>query len=601
MEPIPKNLGEIFWNLVEKHPQKIGFSYKEKGVWKKITYGEMGKGVKDFAMGLLSLGYQKGEKLAILSENRIEWAITDLAAISISVIDVPIYSTNPPSKIEYILADSEARGIVVSSQEQLEKVLLLQKKKNLLKEIIVMDPLAELPDTTARILSFQEVSQKGIREKDSYEEEFSKRLEAIQPSDLVTLIYTSGTTGEPKGVMMSHRNFVSNILSLAQILPDPEEDEVALSFLPLSHSFERNPGFYCMMYKGVQIAYSESIAKVPENLMEVRPTIMASVPRLYEKFYVKIQNALKNASWFRRKLFSWAFRTGKEYRDLPADKRGFWLALKFSLADRLVFSKIRSRLGGRIKYLASGGAPLSPEIMEFFYIAGLTILQGYGLTEAGPVLTANTPEDFKIGTVGKPVPGVEIQIAEDGEILARGPNIMEGYFKKEKETAEVITDGWLHTGDIGEFDPDGFLKITDRKKNILVTAGGKNIPPQYIENLLKQDPLFEEVVVVGDKRKYLSALIVPNFEALKAWANDQKISFSSNEELVQKDEVKSLFEERIETLSENLASYEKIKKFTLLSHPFSEEGGELTPTLKVRRKIIEEKYKKTIDSMYPKE
>ena len=593
----PKNLVHLFRQRVEATPEKGGFAYKDKtGKWVEVKYREALEQVESLAKGFLELGIQKGDRIAILSENRLEWAITDLAALMIGAIDVPIYATNTPQKIEYLLRDSESVAIVCSTEEQWQKVKEIQNKVETLRHVIVMDG-GDQKDC----MSFASLLEKGRESKKG--EELKEREAQIQWEDLATFIYTSGTTGEPKGVMLTHGNFVSNVVDLASILP-VGENWVSLSFLPLSHSFERCAGYYLMLHCGIQIYYAEDITKVPENMQEVRPHVMCSVPRLYEKMYAKVKQAIQEASPFRQKLFHWALKVGERYRMALYEGRrpSFWSALQYALADKLVFSKIRAKTGGRVQFFASGGAPLSPEIARFFYIAGLLILEGYGLTETSPVLTVNRVDRFKFGSVGLPLPSVEIRIAEDGEILARGPNVMKGYYKKEEQTREVLEpDGWFHTGDIGKMDEDGFLWITDRKKDIIVTAGGKNVAPQYIENLLKMDELIEEVVVIGDKKKYLTALIVPNFEGLKKIAKEKQWEYKDEAELIEREEVYQILEKRIQERTKELARFEQIKKFALLKEPFSEASGELTPTLKVKRKVVYEKYKALIDSLYPEE
>jgi long-chain acyl-CoA synthetase len=428
-----------------------------------------------------------------------------------------------------------------------------------------------------------------------------KRAGEVLPSDVATLIYTSGTTGDPKGVMLTHDNLVSNVMSSTRLFAGLGTKDTALSFLPLCHVFERMGGHYVMLRLGVTIAYAESVDKVPSNMTEVKPTLMLSVPRLYEKMYARVNEKVAGDPPLRQKVFRWAMGVGAEaFRHRVARTApGAWLKLRLALADKLVFAKIKERVGGRIRLFISGGAPLAREIAEFFGAAGLPILEGYGLTETSPVIAVNLPNRMKPGTVGPPLEGVEVKIAEDGEILTRGPHVMKGYYKKAEATAEVIDkDGFFHTGDIGLLDPDGFLAITDRKKDILVTSGGKNIAPQPIENRLKTDKFFAEVVMIGNKRNYPAALVVPSFEALEPWAKAQGISFKAREDLVEKPEVVSFYHTRIAALLPELAQFERIKKVTLLPKEFTLESGELTPTLKVKRRVIEQKYKDLIDRMY---
>jgi long-chain acyl-CoA synthetase len=423
----------------------------------------------------------------------------------------------------------------------------------------------------------------------------------VAPEDVATFIYTSGTTGDPKGVMLTHSNLVSNVLSSSAPFADMGPADTALSFLPLCHVFERMGGYYLMLQKGVTIAYAESVEKVPENMLEVQPSLMLSVPRLYEKIYARVKEKVAADPPLRQKIFAWAIGVGRaRFRhEVERTSPGLGLRVRAALADALVFKKIKARTGGKLRLFVSGGAPLSREIAEFFGAVGLTILEGYGLTETSPVITVNLPNRMKPGTVGPPIAGVEVKIAGDGEILTRGPHVMKGYYRKPEATAETIdSEGWLHTGDVGVIDPQGFLVITDRKKDILVTSGGKNIAPQPIENRLKTHPLLTEVVMVGNRRNFPSALVIPNFETLEKWARTQGLSFGSREELVAKQEVGEHVMREIDRLSSDLAPFERIKKVTLLPRDFTIEGGELTPTLKVKRRVVEQRYKDVIDKMY---
>jgi len=427
------------------------------------------------------------------------------------------------------------------------------------------------------------------------------RAGEVKGDDLATLIYTSGTTGEPKGVMLTHNNLASNVVAAEKAIPVLGPDDVALSFLPLSHSFERTAGYNFMLHSGATIAYAESVDKVPENMLEIRPTVMCSVPRLYEKMYARVNERVAAGPPLRQKIFRWAVGVGAEmFSHVVAHTTpGPLLKLQFAIADRLAFAKIKERTGGRLKLFVSGGAPLAREIAEFFGAAGLLVCEGYGLTETSPVITCNRPDNLRPGTVGLPLDGVEVKIAEDGEILSRGPHIMKGYFNKPEATAEAIDpEGWFHTGDVGHLDPDGFLVITDRKKDIIVTSGGKNIAPQPIENRLKTNAFFTEVVMIGDKRNYPTALVVPNFEALETWAAKTGLQAASREELVARPEVEQHVLGLMAELLSDIAQYEKIKKVTVLPTEFTQESGELTPTLKVKRRVIADRYRDQIERMY---
>jgi long-chain acyl-CoA synthetase len=427
---------------------------------------------------------------------------------------------------------------------------------------------------------------------------FEAAAEAVRPGDLASIIYTSGTTGVPKGVMLSHGNFVSNILSLSEVI-DFGEADTGLSFLPLSHVLERTATFF-LFHVGASIAYAESLETVALNMFEVRPTIIVSVPRLFEKIYTRIMDQVLAGSRLKRAIFVWALATGKKHaaRTVAGERVPAHLAFKSALARKLVFSKIQARTGGRIRYAICGGAPLSRDIAEFFFAIGLRVLPGYGLTETSPVLTGNTPGNIRFGTVGRPIPRVELRIAADGEILARGPNVMLGYYKNEADTREVLRDGWLHTGDIGRFDEDGFLIITDRKKDLIVTSGGKNIAPQPIESLVQASPYLASAVVVGSSRKFISALIVPDFEKLEALARERGWAFEDRAALVRRPEAAAFLLDEVDRMTPNLASYEKVKRIAVLDRDFDIGAGEVTPTLKVRRNIVERKYADLIESLY---
>jgi long-chain acyl-CoA synthetase len=591
-----RTICDIFYHSVQTFRKAEHLKYKKDGAWRAISSDELLAAVEEASMGLRALGVDKGDRVAILSENRPEWAIADLAILAIGAADVPVYATLTPAQVLYILNDSESKVVVVSTAVQAAKVAEVREKARHLQHVIRMEP-APLEGT----LSFDELRAKGrdglARDKDAVK----KRSREVQPEDLATLIYTSGTTGDPKGVMLTHSNLVSNALDSAKAMPGLGPGDVCLSFLPLCHSFERTGGHNIMLSKGATIAYAESVEKVPQNMVEVRPTLMNSVPRLYEKMYARVNEKVAGDPPWRQKLFRWALRVGRERlrHGVARTEPGTWLKLRCAVADKLVFAKIKERTGGRLRLFISGGAPLSREISEFFASAGLTICEGYGLTETSPVISVNTPDWNKPGTVGRPIDRVEVKIAADGEILCRGPNVMRGYFKKPEATAEVIDkDGFFHTGDIGVLDADGFLMITDRKKDILVTSGGKNIAPQPIENVIKANTYFAEVVMIGNNRNFPAALVVPNFDRLEKWASEKGLSSTSREDLVQKPDVVAHYQKLIDDLTPDLAPFERIKKVTVVPREFTIESGELTPTLKVKRRVVEERYKGLIDRMY---
>ncbi len=589
-------VGQMFFGSRERYGSRPIFKVKRNGRYTDISWEVAAQKVRNFALGLLEFGISQGDRVALLSENRPEWAFSDLAILAIGAVNVPIYATNTPKQVEYIVNDSASRVLVVSSRKQLEKAIEVKPNCLTLEKVVVLDEVGETDYPF--VCSFADVCETGARSDKA--QAFAKRLESVKPTDLASIIYTSGTTGDPKGVMLIHDNFLSNCRSVKQILPVGPED-ICLSFLPLSHSFERMAGYYVPIFVGATIAYAESIDTVRDNLKEIRPTFMASVPRIYEKFHAAVIENVKSGSPLKQKIFNWSFEVGRQMSAYKVTKKAPppLLKLKYNIADALVFKKIKENVGGRLKYFVSGGAPLAQEINEFFHALGITILEGYGLTETSPVLTTNTPEFFKFGTVGKPVPDVTIKIAPDGEILAKGPNIMVGYYNKPADTAEALdADGFFHTGDIGVLDEDGFLKITDRKKDIIVTAGGKNVAPQNIENMLKSDPMISNAMVHGDKRKFLSALIVPDFERLKKFAEEAGIRYGSISKLVKHEKVVKLIGESVEAVNKQLPKYETIKKFAVLDKEFTLEGGELTPTLKVKRKVVTAQYKDLLDSFY---
>ncbi len=591
-------LCDLFYRCVDTYRKPEHLKVKRNGTWQSISSEQFRQAVEELALGLRALGIGKGDKVAILSENRPEWAYADLATLVAAAVDVPVYATLTPNQVLYILNDSEAKACFVSNAGQAKKVAEIRHQAPGLRHVIRMEDGPGFPEGS---LSLDEVRAKG-RERLAREPDAARKQAAeVKAEDLATLIYTSGTTGDPKGVMLLHSNLVSNTLAAHKVFVSLGPDDVALSFLPLCHVFERMAGHYLMLQAGATIAYAESVEKVPENMGEVQPTVMCSVPRLYEKMYARVNEKVAGDPPLRQKIFHWAIAVGRQFFNHRVTKTepGGMLKLKFAIADKLVFSKIKARTGGRLRLFVSGGAPLAREIAEFFGAAGLLILEGYGLTETSPVITVNRPDDLKPGSVGKPVEGVEVKIAEDGEILTRGPHVMKGYFKKPEATAEVIEpDGWFHTGDIGVIDPQGFLIITDRKKDILVTSGGKNIAPQPIENLIKTNPFFAEIVMVGNKRNFPAALVVPNFDNLEKWAREKGVAFVSREDLIAKIEVKAHYEGLVNGLTKDLAQFEKIKKIALLASEFSLEAGELTPTLKVKRRFVEQKYQAVIDTLY---
>lgn len=589
--------------------RKDAFRRKVGGKYTGISYDEFAADVEAFALALRSRGLSRGDKVGIMSENRFEWAVADFACACSGITDVPIFPILTPEQIAYIFNNAEVRGVVCSNKFQLNKLLKVADRIPTLRHVIVMqeDALAERrEESVPRLLSFNDLIREGRALADAVPGQLDGLIDSVSPDDLLTLIYTSGTTGNPKGVMLTHANLVANIAGAADAIHIGSSD-VVLSYLPLCHSFERMAGYYTCFACGATIAFADSIETVAENLLEVRPTLMTSVPRLFERIKNRVEKGVGQKSEREQKIFYWAINVGrKRFRKIERKGRaGFILNIKNAIADRLVFRKIRERTGGRIRFFVSGGAALPRDVGEFFFAVGLTVIEGYGLTESSPVISANPLERPKLGTVGLPLSNVEVRIAEDGEILARGANVMKGYYRDPAATAEAVdADGWLHTGDIGELDKEGYLRITDRKKHLFVSSGGKNIAPGPIEDMLLTSPLIEQIMLVGDDRPYITALIVPNFEALARVLNEQGVPTQSIEDgsvreaLTESDLVQGLVDADIRRLGRELAAFERVRRFTLLPHEFTVENGMLTPTLKIKRKEVMKTFADRIEEMY---
>jgi long-chain acyl-CoA synthetase len=567
---------------------------RREGRWAPLGYGELAERVQAASIGLQELGVLDGDRVAILSENRPEWAITDYACLAARATDVPIYPTLPARQAEFILRDAGAVAVMVSSAAQLEKVRSIRDRLPALRHVIAYDADARGAD----VMPFDELLARG-RSAIGRHPDWRAHALAASPDDLATLIYTSGTTGDPKGVMLSHGNIASNVTTCVALFDFQVGDE-CLSFLPLSHIFERMFGHYSMFHAGVVINYAGGIDTVAADMQDLRPTMMASVPRLYEKIFSRVLDTVRASSAPRRRIFAWGRRIGEAWveRRLAGEPVSAALAVQRRVADRLVFAKLRARTGGRIRFFISGGAPLAPDIARFFFAAGMPILEGYGLTETSPVMAVNIFGATRLGTVGRPIPGVEIRIAADGEIVTRGPNVMRGYYNKPEATAAAIdADGWFATGDIGLLD-DGYLRITDRKKDLIVTAGGKNIAPQPIENFAKASKFVSNAVMIGDRRPFPIMLIVPNPEPLRLWAARHGLPSDDLEALVRLPDVQTKIEREVRKTLRDLAQFEMPKKFLLLPKDFSVESGELTPTRKVRRRIVEERHRAAIEGLY---
>jgi len=597
--PEPKTLNDIY-ELTSSIDRPAIMKYKSGDRWEEVSVPEFRDKVRWLSTGLYELGVKPGDRVAILSENRPEWTIADFAILAASAVTVPVYPTLLGWQIEYILNDAGTVAVICSTKEQLDKVLEIGSHVPSLHNIIVCDP-AQPP--AEGVLTFAEVVARGRAfEEKNGRSWFDQSRASRKPEDLATLVYTSGTTGNPKGAMLTHGNIASNVVAVRANVPFQAGD-VALSILPLSHILERMVDFL-YLYKGGTIAYAENVNKVADNLQEIKPEFFAAVPRLFEKMRMRIMDNVATAPPARQKIFHWALKVGEERLPYRVEGKSLPLGLKLksALADKLVFSKIIARLGGKVKYVVSGGAPLSQELAAFFIGAGVEILEGYGLTETSPVISVNRPDKRRLGTVGPIIDGVEVKIASDGEILSRGPHIMRGYWNNPEATAQAIDqDGWFHTGDIGEIDKDGFLKITDRKKDIIINAYGKNIAPQPLEALLKSSPYIGTPVLIGDRRKFLTALIVPNFEKLERDAATAGIEVKSRDELVSDGRVKAMIQDEIDRFNQNLDRQEKIRRFALLPRDFTIEDDEITPSLKVKRKMIDKKYKHIIDQLYADE
>jgi long-chain acyl-CoA synthetase len=593
-----ETLATMFWSRVEKSADRPAQMLKHGGVWKTLTWREVGDVVRELALGLIALGRQKGDAVALLSASRAEWVQADFAIFSAGCITVPVYPTYPPDLIAYVVNDSGARTIFVEDPAQLAKVLEVRDKMPALEHIVVIAGY-EATQPPKMVHTWQMLRRLGRDASATQASTLAERIAAVKAGDLASIVYTSGTTGPPKGVMQTHGNHVAAQRNSESAAPC-EEGWVHLLFLPLAHSFARLESFLGV-YRGLCTAFAENLEKVGDNLKEVRPHFICSVPRVFEKVYAKILAGVEAGPPTKKKIFNWAIGVGREVsrhqqRGQPLPPA---LKLKRALAHKLVFSKLHAALGGRLQWAISGGAPLSRDIAEFFHAAGILILEGYGLTETCPAATFNRPTRFKFGSVGQALDNVEVKIAADGEILIRGANVATGYLKQPEATAEVFEpSGWFHSGDIGRVDEDGFVFITDRKKDLIVTAGGMNIAPQNVENLLKADPFISQAMVYGDRKPYPVALITINPDELGKFARDHGIVASDPSVLVKHPKLVERVSRTVEEKNSQLQSYARIKKFTILPGDFTQEGGELTPTLKVKRKVVSNKYMGAIEELY---
>lgn len=595
-----KLLTRHFYDTASRYSSKAALMEKTGGIYRSVTYQEMKERVEQLAAFLIEAGLQPGDRVGLLAENRSEWPISDMGIISAGLVNVPIYPTLTPSQISYMLQDSGARAVVVSKSAQLQKIQAIQAECPTLELVILMDPLpADRALASGRLVDFKTVLSEGEVALKQVRAKLDERLAAAQPDDLVSLVYTSGTTGNPKGVMLTHGNFASNALAAKEALGF-NADQISLSFLPLSHVLERVVN-YVMQLCGATIAYAESIDTIAQNLQEVHPTAFVAVPRVFEKIYNRIIANVESGKPVKRKIFYWALDIGKQANAYTTANKPLppLLAAKHALADRLVFKTIRERTGGKLQFAVSGGAPLMRELAEFFFAVGIHIYEGYGLTETSPVICVNRPGGVRFGSVGQVLKDVEVKIAEDGEVLSRGPNTMKGYFRQPEATADAIdADGWFHTGDIGELDAQGFLRITDRKKEIIVMSNGKNVAPQPLENALKNSPLIEQAVLMGNNQKFMAALIYPDYAALKQLAREKNIAVSSRLDMVRSAQIQALIKAEIDRHTQEFARYEQIKRFSLIEEELTQENDCLTPTLKYKRRVINAKYEDLISQLF---
>ena len=595
----PSTIPAVFREQVQALQARPMAYGKVDAHWRPLTWAQMGERVAHAAAGLCALGLEPADRVAIWARSSPEWVLADLATLSCGACDVPIYDTATPGYVSYVLADSGARVLFVDGPAQFEVLAHLRDRAPQLTHVIYLQD--EVPPPAVEGLTFVHLLELERLGRDRGDEaDVDARVAALRPDDLLTLIYTSGTTGQAKGVMVTHANMTSNCEAAARALPIKADDHL-LSFLPLSHSFERMAGYYmATLYGGATLHYAQGMGKLFHNMAEVRPTLMTGVPRVYEKVYHRFLATLEAAPPVRRRLLEQALRVGREVARMRQDHRrpGDVLALQYKLAYGQVFAPLAARMGGRIRFLVSGGAPLAPEVAEFFLAAGLLILEGYGLSEAAPVVSVNRPGAFRFGTVGRPLDHVRVRLGEDGEILVFGPNVMRGYFNRPEDTAEVLTDGWLATGDVGELDREGFLRITDRKKDLFKTSTGKYIAPQMLEGHLKRLRFVEQAAVVGDRRPYCVALLVPSFDALADWAREKGIPATDREALVRDPKVLRRFQHEVDRLNGTLERHETLKAFRLLTEPFTEANGLLTHSLKVRRKAVLARHAALVEGMY---
>jgi len=604
MDLAEKTINDVFRNRVKKYGDRLAVEKKLHGVWEGASWNEYYERARAVGLGLYSLGIRKGQMVALLADNRLEWLYADLGTLGIGAVVIPVYQTLVSEEIEYILNNSESKIIIVENKTQLKKVLDIEKKCPALEKIVVMEE-KDADKSHPKIMTFNELMDLGRKKYAEDAALFEKLAQDVTPDDLATLVYTSGTTGLPKGAMISHGNIFWIVQSLDKIEPHFASDtDVLVAFLPLSHVFQRIAGHFYAMYCGIWTSYAESIDTLLNDFAEKRPTMILAVPRVCEKVYQKIMAQVQEQSAFKQKVFRWGQKVGNRISQYREKHRSIplLLKLKYKIAYAIIFKKLQEKLGGRVSWMTASGAPTAEEIIRFFNAAGITVISGYGMTETTAPATMQSLADYKIGTAGKPMPGQDMKIAEDGEILIKGGNVIKGYWKLPEETAEAFTpDGYLMSGDIGMFDDEGNLLITDRKKDLIITSGGKNVAPQKIEGLFKSDPLFTQFIVIGEKKKYLSGLCNINLEEVERFAKQEGITYGNQAELLDNQKVLDMIQKHVDERNTHLAKYESIKQYRIVKTEFTQEGGELTPSLKVKRKVVQEKYKDLIADMYEKE
>lgn len=596
-----KTINEVFRNRVKKYGDRLAVEKKLRGVWQQASWNQYYERARAVGLGLYELGVRKGDRISLLSENRLEWLYSDMGALGIGAVVVPIYATLSNEEVEYIVNHSDSKVFIVENKLQYEKAVFAKNKgcPELVKIVVIESEGIDLPEYA---MTFEALMELGRKKHESDPALFEKLADDVTRDDLATIVYTSGTTGPPKGAMISHKNIMAQMEALDSVRPRYGFDtDQTVPFLPLSHVFERIAGHFYGMYVGLTASYAESMDTIVQDIQEKKPTEILAVPRVCEKVYARITMQVREQPKWKQKIFYWGQKVGQKISERREQKKriGFLLKLKYKIAYAMIFKKLAQALGGRVRWMTASGAPTAKEIIQFFNGAGIMVVEGYGMTELTAPATMSNLADYRIGSVGKPLPGFEVKIADDGEILVKGDNVISGYWKQPDVTRDSFTsDGFFMTGDIGMFDSDGFLYITDRKKDLIITSGGKNVAPQNIENLFKSDPLFSQCIVIGERKKYLTCLLNIDLQIAEKLANEKNISFESPSSLLDNPDFLKIIDEHVQERNKHLAKYETIKKYRIVKQDFSKETGELTATLKVKRKVVHEKYKELIDEMY---